>query len=103
MGCSRGKRRTRTLFSLGKSAPWRSRCRDQAKGLRAVEGTHARPCRRYHLDGANDDGSRAAICFARGAGPGMGGAMGLVWLLLLILLILGTAALIKYLGGKSGK
>jgi len=26
-----------------------------------------------------------------------------VWLLLLILLILGTAALIKYLGGKSGK
>ena len=34
---------------------------------------------------------------------GMGGGMGLIWLLLLVLLILGIAALVKYVGGKSGK
>ena len=34
---------------------------------------------------------------------GMGGAMGLVWLFVLVLLILGIAALVKYLGGKSRK
>jgi len=34
---------------------------------------------------------------------GMGGGMGLFWLLILILLILGIAVLVKYLGDKSGK
>jgi hypothetical protein len=34
---------------------------------------------------------------------GMGGGMGLFWLLLLVVLILGIAALVKYFGGKSGK
>lgn len=33
---------------------------------------------------------------------GMGGGMGLVWLLLLIFVILGIAVLVKYLG-QSGK
>ena len=61
VGRSRGKRRTCPLLRLGESAARRSRCRDQAQGPRAVEGTDARSCRRYYLYRADHDRSRQTV------------------------------------------